>query len=606
MKTILQHIIFPDDSSLEQARALFYRGDYGRLTEISPSGHLMLAKYQHVEFNTYLNGFSNCKWRRYTPLESVELCLEFSGEAEIVLAGYSLVQKSADRNVLNRQIISSADKKRIVLPFPDTEETVIGFELTALSDFELFGGYYEASYADESVRPVELSLLTTTFKREAYIKKNARRMKEGLFDAFPDIGQHIRMHIVDNGRTLSAADFPNDPEHFLLHPNPNAGGSGGYARGMIECLHQKPEATHGLLLDDDIFILPESLYRTYRLLQFVRPEYQDHMISGAMLMLEDKLKQHEDIGCVAAENHFKPLKPRAKHDRLKDNLRNEKDYIAPDTYQAWWYCCIPVSVIRQYGLPLPLFIRGDDVEYGLRCQSKIISMNGICLWHMGFAGKFSPTLNIYQEMRNLLIDQATTGVLANRDLMGRVHKIYRECLLKHDYTICEFLLRALEDFMKGPSFIMEDRGEQIMKENNAACDKMLPFKEFGYVEIVTDKTLFIDNPRKFISKWLYRLTWNGVYCPDSWLNHEPICIPNDLTYLPGKLAMRKTYIAVDVFNQKACVRPLDKKRFKSLQKRYKKDISYYKKHAAEIQRAYREQRDYLTSEAFWKKYLKLE
>ena len=35
-------------------------------------------------------------------------------------------------------------------------------------------------------------------------------------------------------------------------------------------------------------------------------------------------------------------------------------------YSAWWYCCMPMRVVREDNLPFPLFIRGDDVEYGLR------------------------------------------------------------------------------------------------------------------------------------------------------------------------------------------------------------------------------------------------
>ena len=36
-------------------------------------------------------------------------------------------------------------------------------------------------------------------------------------------------------------------------------------------------------------------------------------------------------------------------------------------YNGWWMCLIPTSIlIREIGLALPVFIKWDDVEYGIR------------------------------------------------------------------------------------------------------------------------------------------------------------------------------------------------------------------------------------------------
>lgn len=43
-------------------------------------------------------------------------------------------------------------------------------------------------------------------------------------------------------------------------------------------------------------------------------------------------------------------------------LENEQEKIQ---YTAWWYTCIAMTVVRSDNLPMPLFFRGDDVEYGL-------------------------------------------------------------------------------------------------------------------------------------------------------------------------------------------------------------------------------------------------
>ena len=243
------------------------------------------------------------------------------------------------------------------------------------------------------------------------------------------------------------------------------------------------------------------------LLKTLKDEYKDKFVSGAMLIMEEMNVQHEDIGTVKHDGTYVPLKPRFYHHILRDNLLNEKEYIARDKYQAWWYCCIPVETIEKNGLPLPIFIRGDDCEFSLRNKADVISMNGICIWHMGFYGKFSASMNIYQECRNLLIAQSTTGIIPEADLIGRIKKFYRDNMLKHDYNAAELALRALEDYMKGPKFLESADGEKIVKENGKLNQKMQPLKDFQNLELDWNDLDIVnpywDIPRKFLQKWIY-------------------------------------------------------------------------------------------------------
>ena len=606
MKQVIQHLLFPDDESLMSCRKLFYRGDRGILTKLGEGGRLCVGKFQYVEFNTYLNGFSYAKWKKYTPMESLTLQLTISGSFRLAIVGYSLENEVPVRNVFRTEEYHHPEARTISLTFPDNKETTVGFEISALTEVELYGGCYEAEFPEEGRRDIELALSTTTFKKEDYIRRNTRRMVTGLFEKYPEISEHICMHIVDNGRTLVPEDVPED-RRFIVHKNPNAGGAGGFARGMIECLHQDPKPTNVILMDDDILILPESIYRTFLLLRWLKPEYREHFISGAMLILEDKSRQHEDVGCILPDGGYSQLKPQWNHDFLYDNLKNEYDYQAPNCYQAWWYCCIPMTVIEKNGLPMPIFIRGDDSEYGLRCKAKIITMNGICLWHMGFYGKYSGSQNIYQEYRNLLVNQATTGVLPEIDLMPRFKKTFRANILKHDYNSCELALRALEDFMKGPEFFMTDRGEQITKENAKLNEKLVPLEELGIVHSDFRNDPYDDVKRGLLNTLLFRATYNGhLFWPKKLLKKDPVVIPFDTGYTPGKMAMHSTYIAYNPVKQTACIREFDRERFLKLEKRLYKDLAYYKKHADAIRKAYRSQKDYLTSEKFWRKYLKMD
>ena len=44
---------------------------------------------------------------------------------------------------------------------------------------------------------------------------------------------------------------------------------------------------------------------------------------------------------------------------------------------------------RKNNYPFPCFFRGDDVEFTIRNESKIINLNGLNVWHEPFYKKYS-------------------------------------------------------------------------------------------------------------------------------------------------------------------------------------------------------------------------
>ena len=84
----------------------------------------------------------------------------------------------------------------------------------------------------------------------------------------------------------------------------NVGGAGGFTRGMIEALELPKKPTHVLLMDDDVMVMPESLFRTYYLLRLLKDEYKKCFLSGAMFDYDIRQKQYEDVGFVhKADDH---------------------------------------------------------------------------------------------------------------------------------------------------------------------------------------------------------------------------------------------------------------------------------------------------------------
>ena len=381
MEYRVQNIVFPSDTKHIQARKLFYRGENGVLDR--EQGTLGLGYAFTCDLVTYINAFSYRKWKRYTYLNKVILYLDVDGPVTVNYIGYEKNALTIQRTEFG-SLKNEEGRHTLRFEFPDSNCMMIGAEITSEGISRVYGGYYCADVDEEHLREVNLSLSATTMKKEEFIIGNINKIRETLLESDDDIADHLYVHVVDNGRTLDETQIYG--RHVYLHPNNNAGGSGGFARGMMESMHQKEcEITHVLLMDDDVLVLPESLRRTYKLLRMMRPEYQNHFINGAMLYFEHPNKQHEDIGSVNDLGYFKAKKKAFNHNKLMDNLANEEHYPPLNyEYSAWWYCCIPMNVIKENGLPLPMFIRGDDVEDRLRAKAKLISMNGICVWHTGF------------------------------------------------------------------------------------------------------------------------------------------------------------------------------------------------------------------------------
>ncbi len=59
-------------------------------------------------------------------------------------------------------------------------------------------------------------------------------------------------------------------------------------------------------------------------------------------------------------------------------------------YNGWWMCMIPRSVAEELGQPLPLFIKWDDADYGLRAGEHgypTVTLPGAAIWHMAWSDK---------------------------------------------------------------------------------------------------------------------------------------------------------------------------------------------------------------------------
>lgn len=574
------------------------------------------------DFSTYFNGLSVAKLRRYTTATRFFLHLELKGAACAVTQtrGGSFSTHPERVETVHAATDASEDWRSVDLELEVTDlDVLVGFVIETEGRVAIRNGYYSLELSSEP-RDIELALATTTFKKEAFIQRNIELVRSAIVESDDVIAGHFHMYVIDNGRTLDAEALSSD--RITVTPNQNVGGAGGFTRGMITAMEQTPVATHILLMDDDVAVSPESIKRTYNLLRILKDEYSEAFISGAMLNYEIGEDQWEDMGHMTSEGTFAPIKPPLRMTQYVDLIYNEEFKPTADMdgqmYAAWWYCCIPISAIKRNGLPLPVFVRCDDAEYGIRCNPTFITMNSLCIWHMSFHERYNAAVERYQTTRNTMIAQATCGMAPKSDFMRELHNNIRLELKKFGYENAELCLDAFEDFLKGPKFIAQPVAEQRFMDANRNKEQLVGFDELqrmadadpelaGFDLRNVDRQLIDGDKQRTLAQRLDDyLTNNGQRLIKSQGKGYAVIPLVGWAYPAGAIRGKNKLIVIDWYNSKGAIRTKDVKRYERIIARYKKDLRYYKNHIERLRKEYAAARATLTSVEYWKNYLGME
>lgn len=148
-----------------------------------PGGGFSLDKGGKVEFDTYFNGFSIEKWRKYTQVKEVSVNLELQGDVLVTLSSKLFLHGEVLKKELVRQEVHTTERSSYSFPFGNEEKGMLYFEVTALSDgAALYGGYYEDTAIEKPVRQPKIGIDICTFKRERYIEKNIGLLNAHVFN----------------------------------------------------------------------------------------------------------------------------------------------------------------------------------------------------------------------------------------------------------------------------------------------------------------------------------------------------------------------------------------------------------------------------------------
>ncbi len=564
-----------------------------------------------VDFLTYFNSCSVVKWKKYTNIQRIKLHLELAGDACVIqFVGISHKDKNASVLAEGQRLVGGVEKNGHLvfeIDAPATDKDILGFVLQVRGKAQLFDAYYFTEIEEDAINPVKLALSTTTFKKEQYIVPNIELVKREVLASDDPVAKAFHLFVVDNGCTLDAAALSDDGVTVL--PNKNVGGAGGFARGMMEALSSDGGFTHILLMDDDVKVSSESLKRTYNLLALAQGKYRNAFINGAMLAIEEPNLQFEDVSYVIKSGAYRRIKGDYYIDETTDIAENEAvDVEVSNAYGAWWYSCIPLNEVREKGLPLPLFVRCDDVEYGMRTKPTYMTMNGICVWHEGFEGRFRPSVDCYQYIRNFMVMIAMDDCASEKMFVARWERNIRLHMRTMEYDTVELFLDGMEDYLKGPDYLASVSGEELMKKNGAKNEKLVPVEDFDPEMIASMKHSSRafggkSHVGQFLRFWR-TLPYDRHLLPDALLRDKPEAVfYSGLSVLSPRSMATKTLVAFDLEGKNAAVRRMDRARYRELMDRFERLKKEHKERGAEVRAAYKAANPWLTSWDFWNSYL---
>ena len=264
---ILQHMLMPRAGICNQ-QDMYVRADKKKVHFVNEHQTLQFKKFGTAWFDTYFNGFSIEKWRKYTQVEQISVTLQLKGKFEIQLCSKEKIHNNISEKELSVTSFESQEITPVTIPFQSYDNKGMFFvRLDAMEDgAEFHGGYYSADIAEDSLYDVDIAINICTFRREPFVKRNLAILRQYILEnAENELSPHLQVFISDNGKTLDIPSLSTEKIHIV--PNKNVGGAGGFTRGLIEIMHcEYYRATHALFMDDDVVIDPEALYRTYTLL----------------------------------------------------------------------------------------------------------------------------------------------------------------------------------------------------------------------------------------------------------------------------------------------------------------------------------------------------
>ena len=306
-----------------------------------------------------------------------------------------------------------------------------------------------------------MSIAITTFNRAAYCMNQLRAIAGSSalrkrLDTVYCTDQGSDLVCEQEGFTEVSADLGKQLTYIQ---QANLGGSGGFSRGMYETV-KAGDSDFVLLLDDDAVSEPESILRS---IQFSDYTIRPVLVGGGMFHLDNRTMLYTQGERINPQRMWMyPSKSMGyNHDFSVEPLRDSPDrhQRIDEDFNGWWMCLIPVAVMKKIGLSLPVFIKFDDIEYGLRAGKAgfpTVCLPGVAVWHQAWHDKDpARSWEEYFTERNRWI----AALLTYPDTPPRMllETLYGDASLGLRFVYSAMALHhmALKDIMRGPQYLVD-------------------------------------------------------------------------------------------------------------------------------------------------------
>lgn len=431
---------------------------------------LRVEQGERLSFGTYFNAFPASYWRRWTVVDQVRLTVTLRGAGATLLVYKSMARGHSQR-------VEAAETTS------DQPET-FSFDLT-LKPF-IDGGWYwydvVAGDGDVVVESAEWTaevpedravggttdLVITTMNRPDFCAKLLVQLGEAE-ELHPFLDTVM---VIEQGTDKAAgSEFFPTAEKLLagklrVIEQGNLGGSGGYARGQLESV-RKGTATYSMMMDDDVVCEPEGIIRAVTFGDLAK---RPTIVGGHMFNIYSRARMHS-FGEIIQPWKFwwqSPTDTFADWDFASRNLRSSRwlhKRVDVD-FNGWFMCLIPRVTLEAVGLSLPLFLKWDDSEFGLRARGAgfpTVVLPGAAVWHVPWTDKNDAVdWQSYLHQRNRFVAALLHSTYPNGGRMvreSRNHQIAH--LVSMQYSTVAMRHQALLDVMSGPGHLHERLPETL-------------------------------------------------------------------------------------------------------------------------------------------------
>jgi len=435
--------------------------------EVGPRRSALIAEGRRVSFATYFNAFPAGYWRRWSTVDAVTLRLRVAGESKIIL--YRSTARGHSHPMATIPVES------------DYAETI---ERTLPLDPFIDGGWYwfDIVAGPRGTTLIEADWLALTDPAPA------GRVSLGItaFGAPDDLVQKLRVlgefsdlhpqldhvYVIDQ-TPRGVSDHPGFQDaakklggRVQVIEQGNLGGSGGFSRSMDETV-RAGQSDYVLLSDDDVELDPEGILRAVTFADLAR---KPTIVGGQMFSRYERSVLHAYAEAVAPHRWWWGNAPNTKsrHDFGRRNLRNTPwlHRRADGDYNGWWMCLIPVRVIKELGLAIPMFIKWDDAEYGVRARDRgipTVSLPGVACWQAPWTDKNDALdWNAYYHLRNRLVSALLRSPeKRGGQLLPESMERQLQAVLSMQYSTAVLRLLAIEDVLSGPEHLHREIGTKL-------------------------------------------------------------------------------------------------------------------------------------------------